>query len=88
MDFKNKQSPKISDSKAYGQWESIMKNSGWFENEQLSGEYEMDKVSNLEGASVIEKIKNSDNSNLRELTCKSKSYFEINTEQRSFTQCR
>ena len=48
----------------------------------------MDKVSNLEGASVIEKIKNSDNSNLRELTCKSKSYFEINTEQRSFTQCR
>ena len=51
MDFKNKQSPKISDSKAYGQWESIMKNSGWFENEQQSGEYEMDKVSNF---SIIE----------------------------------
>ena len=52
-----------------------MKNSGWFENEQLSGEYEMDKVSNLEGATVIEQIENSDKSNL---TLK----IEVNTEIR------
>ena len=43
MDFKNKQSSKISDSKACRQWESIMKNSGWFENEQQSGEFEREK---------------------------------------------
>ena len=52
-----------------------MKNSGWFENEQLSGEYEMDKVSNLEGATVIEQIEKTDNSNL---TLK----IEFNTEIR------
>ena len=79
MEFKNKQSPKISDSKAYRQWETIMYNSGWFENEQQnSGEFEREKVSNLDGASFIAKIEKSDKSNLRGLTLEN----EVNTEIR------
>ena len=37
MDFKNARWRELSDSKAYEQWETIMLNSGWFENQLKNG---------------------------------------------------
>ena len=88
MDFNNQRSPKISVSKAYRQWETIMNNSGWFENKQQNSGFEMDNVSKVDGACTIDKLENRDISKLPEVACKSNICYEINTEKKNFTQCR
>ena len=79
MDFKRERWLQLSDSKAYGQWESIMNNSGWFENKLESREFVIDNVSNLNGATAVDKIENNGNSKIK---------FEIKEDCDSHTKTR
>ena len=74
--------------KAYEQWETIMNNSGWFENKQQNSGFEMDNVSKVDGACTIDELENRDISKLPEEACKSNICYEINTEKKNLTQCR
>ena len=83
--MENEVNTEIRECKAYRQWETIMYNSGWFENEQQNSGFEMDNVSKVDGACAFDKLENIDKSKSPELPSKS---FEINTEKRSCTHCR
>ena len=60
MDFQSERLRDLPDSKAYGQWEAIMNNSGWFDNKLQNEGFKTDNESDVDEASTKEKIENSD----------------------------